>query len=147
MRKNNEYNEEKQLLITKQQRTFIDKDTGEIFEAEQVIKKFYGQDQFWKVYLMDFLQILGILENRQLDILVYIIKNTEPANNTFCGTYKSIEEALNCSPRTIAKIMKKLQENKFVKKIYNSVWQVNPRIMMKGSNFKKSLLINYYNEE
>lgn len=142
-----EYNEEKQLLIKSQIRTFTDNDTGEIFEAEQIIKRFYGQKQFWKIYLMDFLKILGILESRQLDVLIYMLENTEPANNTFIGTYNEIQRNTGVSRGTIASIMKKLQEHNFIKKIHNSVWQINPRIMMKGSEFKKSLLINYYNEE
>lgn len=142
-----EYNEEKQLLIKSQIRTFTDNDTGEVFEAEQIIKRFYGQKQFWKVYLSDFLEILGILQSKQVDILVYILENTDSSNNTFLGTYKKIAKATGTSEPTIATVMKKLQENKFIKKIQNGAWQVSPRIMMKGSEFKKSLLINYYNEE
>lgn len=142
-----EYNEEKQLLIKSQIRTFTDNDTGEVFEAEQIIKRFYGQKQFWKVYLSDFLDILGILQSKQVDILVYILENTDSSNNTFLGTYKKIAKATGTSEPTIATVMKKLQENKFIKKIQNGAWQVSPRIMMKGSEFKKSLLINYYNEE
>nr|CDL67197.1 unnamed protein product [uncultured bacterium] len=142
-----EYNEEQKLLIKRQIRTFIDKDTGEIFEADQIIKRFYGQKQFWKVYLMDFLSILGIFDSKQLDVFIYILENTEPANNTFIGTYDKIEKNTGVSRPTIAKIIKKLQEHKFINKIQNGVWQVNPRIMMKGSEFKKSLIINYYNEE
>ena len=65
----------------------------------------------------------------------------------FLGTYKKIAKNTNTSEPTIATVMKKLQDNKFIKKIQNGAWQVSPRIMMKGSEFKKSLLINYYNEE
>ena len=75
-----EYQEEQQLLIARQKRTFIDSDTGEIFEADQVIKRFYGQKQFWKIYLMDFLNILGIFDSKQLDVFIYILEN---ANLTF----------------------------------------------------------------
>lgn len=142
-----EYNEEKKLLIKSQIRTFTDNDTGEVFEAEQIIKRFYGQKQFWKVYLSDFLEILGILQSKQVDILVYIIENTDSSTNLFLGTYKKIAKNTNTSEPTIATVMKKLQDNKFIKKIQNGAWQVSPRIMMKGSEFKKSLLINYYNEE
>ena len=90
-----EYNEEKQLLIKSQIRTFTDNDTGEVFEAEQIIKRFYGQKQFWKVYLSDFLEILGILQSKQVDILVYILENTDSSNNTFLGTYKKIAKGKN----------------------------------------------------
>ena len=141
-----QYNEKQQVLYENKYRSLVDQKTGEVIEVQQVIKKAYGQKQFWKIYLMDFLQILGVLDSKQVDIFVYIIENTEPANNTFIGTYDQIEKNVNVSRPTIAKIMKKLQENNFIKKIHNSVWQVNPDIMMKGSHFKKSLLINYYDE-
>lgn len=141
-----EYQEEQQLLIARQKRTFIDSDTGEIFEADQVIKRFYGQKQFWKIYLMDFLNILGIFDSKQLDVFIYILENTEPANNTFIGTQESIKNKINISLPTIRRIIRKLEEHKFIKRIQQGVWQVNPRIMMKGSEFKKSLLINYYDD-
>lgn len=142
-----EYNEEQKLLITRQKRTFIDNDTGEVFEADQIIKRFYGQKQFWKVYLMDFLHVLGIVDSKQLDVLIYILENTEPANNTFIGTQENIREKTNISIPTIRRIIRKLEEHKFIKKIQQGVWQINPNIMMKGSNYKKSLLINYYDDE
>lgn len=142
-----EYNEEKQELYIRNERELIDRNTGELFIAEQIVKKSYGTKQFWKLYLMDFLQILGIFESRQLDVLIYMLENTEPANNVFMGTYDKIEKNTKISRGTIAKIMKKLQEHKFITKIQSGAWQINPRIMMKGSEFKKSLLINYYNEE
>ena len=40
-----------------------------------------------------------------------------------------------------------LQDANFLKKIQNGVWQVSEQIMMKGSEHKKQLLINYYREE
>ena len=43
---------------------------------------------------MDFLQVLGILDSKQVDILVYILENTEPANNTFVGTYARFKKKL-----------------------------------------------------
>ena len=41
----------------------IDKETGEIIEVDQITKKVYGQKNFWKLYLSDFLPVLGIVEN------------------------------------------------------------------------------------
>ena len=42
--------------------------------------------------------------------------------------------------------MRKLQDNNFIKKIQNGVYQVSPNIMLKGSEYKKSLLLNYYDD-
>ena len=101
--------------------------------VDQITKKAYGQKNFWKLYLSDFLPVLGIVENKQVDILIYILENTQPSNNMFIGTYKTIRENTKASETTIAKVMKKLQEQKFLNKIQNGLWQVSPNIMMKGN--------------
>lgn len=141
-----EYHASTQTLLGSKQKVYIDTETGEKIHAEQVTKRAYGQKQFWKVYLMDFLLILGLADSKQVDVLVYILENTEQANNTFVGTYKKIAKEAQVSEPTIAKIMKKLQENNFITKVQNGVWQVSPNIMMKGSEHKKSLLLNYYDD-
>lgn len=141
-----EYQSDTQTLLGKKEKVYIDTETGEKIYAEQITKRAYGQKQFWKIYLMDFLHILGLADSKQIDVLIYILQNTEQANNTFVGTYKKIAREANVSEPTIAKIMKKLQENHFIIKIQNGVWQVSPNIMMKGSDHKKSLLLNYYDD-
>lgn len=143
---NMEYQSETQTLLGKKEKVYIDTETGEKIYAEQITKRAYGQKQFWKIYLMDFLHILGLADSKQIDVLIYILQNTEQANNTFVGTYKKIAREANVSEPTIAKIMKKLQENHFIIKVQNGVWQVSPNIMMKGSEHKKSLLLNYYDD-
>ncbi|MET1123533.1 replication/maintenance protein RepL, partial [Priestia megaterium] len=47
---------------------------------------------------------------------------------------------------TVATIMKKLQENNFIKKKQNGVYIVNPNIMMKGNDTKRQILLSYYEE-
>ena len=143
---NMEYQSDAQTLLGKKEKVYIDTETGEKIYAEQITKRAYGQKQFWKIYLMDFLHILGLADSKQIDVLIYILQNTEQANNTFVGTYKKIAKEANVSEPTIAKIMKKLQENHFIIKVQNGVWQVSPNIMMKGSEHKKSLLLNYYDD-
>lgn len=142
-----EYSENTQTLIGQQRKRFQDLDTGELIEVDQITKRIYGQKNFWKVYLMDFLNILGIFDSKQLDVFIYILENTEQANNTFIGTYSKIQEATKVSRPTVAKIMTKLQENKFITKIQNGVWQVNANIMMKGNENKKQMLLSYYDDE
>ena len=139
-----EYNSNSQTLIGTKKKTLIDQETGEIIEVNQITKRAYGQKNFWKVYLLDFLQVLGIIDNKQLDVLIYVLENTNSSTNTFIGTYKKIAKAINVSEPTIATIFKKLQEQEFLKKVQNGVYQVSPLIMMKGSEYKKQLLLNYY---
>lgn len=131
-------------VVTSKQRELVDKETGELMIVEQVNKVVFGTKNFWKCYLMDFLSILGIIDNKQVDIFIYIVENTNQSNNIFLGTYKKISEDVGCSSATIAKIMKKLQENNFIKKIQNGAWLVNPNILVKGDDNKRQILLSYY---
>ncbi len=141
------YQQETQTLIGEKKRTLLDQDTGEVIEVQQITKRMYGQKAFWKVYLMDFMNILGILDSKQLDILIYIATNTQPSTNTFLGTYKKIAADVGCSQPTIAKVLKKLKEKGFIKPIQNGAYLVNPLILMKGDPCKQQILLNYFNAE
>jgi Firmicute plasmid replication protein (RepL). len=141
-----EKNDEK-TIIENEEREFLDQKTGELVHVDQVIKRSYGTKQFWKVYLMDFLSILGIVDSRQLDIFIYIVENTKQSENLFIGTYEKIAKATGASTSTIAIIMKKLQNHNFITKVQNGLWRINPNIMMKGNENKRQILLSYYQEE
>ncbi|MEC2866713.1 replication/maintenance protein RepL [Bacillus cereus] len=145
--KNLEYHADTQTLIGERKRELIDRQTGEIIRVDQITKRAYGAKNFWKMYLMDFLSVLGIIDSKQLDIFIYIAENTNQSNNLFIGTYKQISKDVGVSEPTIAKLMKKLQENNFIKKKQNGVYLVNPNIMMKGNDTKRQILLNYYEED
>ena len=142
-----EYISQTQTLVGQKKRELLDTATGEVIWVDQITKRTYGTKNFWKCYLMDFLTVLGIIDSKQLDIFIYIVENTNPSNNTFIGTYKKISKDTGCSSRTIATIMKKLQENNFIKKVQNGVWLVNPNILMKGNDTKRQILLSYYESE
>ena len=142
-----DYIESTQTLIGTKKRELVDTETGEQILVDQVTKRVYGSKSFWKVYLMDFLTILGIIDSKQLDVFIYLVENTNQANNTFMGTYDEISKECNVSRPTIAKIMKKLQDKGFIKKKYQSVWIVNPNILMKGNDHKRQILLSYYRED
>ena len=142
-----EYSANTQVLIGQQRRMLIDPETNEEVWVDQITKRAYGTKQFWKVYLMDFLTVLGIIDNKQLDVFIYIASNTNAMTNLFIGTYTKISKDVGVSSATIAKIMKKLQENGFVKKVQNGVWFVHPNILMKGSDHKRQILLSYYQSD
>lgn len=142
--KNLEYISQTQTLIGQKKRELLDTATGELIWVDQITKRAYGTKNFWKCYLMDFLSVLGIIDSKQVDVFIYIVENTQQANNTFIGTFRKIAGDLNCSLDTVSKIMKKLQENNFIKKVQNGVWLVNPNILMKGNDTKRQILLSYY---
>lgn len=141
------YIQSTQTLIGEKQKVLVDLDTGEQIHVNQITKRVYGTKNFWKCYLMDFLTVLGILDSKQVDVFIYIMENTNQTNNLFIGTYKKICKDVHVSEPTIAKIMKKLQENNFIKRVQNGVWMVNPQIMLKGNDHKQQLLLSYFQAE
>lgn len=145
--KSMEYISQTQTLIGQQRKRLQDLDTGELIEVDQITKRALGQKQFWKVYLIDFMQILGVLDSKQIDVLIYILENTKAADNTYIGTYRKTADGARVSLDTATRVMRKLQANNFIKKVQNGVYQISPLIMMKGSEHKKSLLLNYYEDE
>lgn len=141
------YNEKTQTLIGTQKKELIDVETGEQIFVDQITKRVYGSKNFWKMYLMDFLMVLGIIDSKQVDIFIYIVENTNPSTNIFLGTYDKIATDVGVSRPTIARIMKKLQDNNFVKRIQNGAYLVNPNILMKGNDRKRQILLSYYDSE
>lgn len=144
---NLEYVQDTQTLVGSRKRELIDVQTGEQIFVDQITKRVYGSKNFWKCYLMDFLTVLGIIDSKQIDVFIFIVENTNQGNNTFIGTYKHISKEVGVSEPTIAKIMKKLQSNNFIKKVQNGVWLVNPNILMKGNDTKRQILLSYYESE
>lgn len=142
-----EYNENTQTLIGTRQKELMDVETGESIWVDQITKRSYGSKNFWKIYLMDFLTVLGIIDSKQLDVFIYIAENTNQSTNQFIGTYDKIAKDVNVSRPTIAKLMKKLQDNKFIKKVQNGVWLVNPNILMRGNDKKRQILLSYYRSD
>lgn len=145
--KSMEYISQTQTLLGSQRKRLQDLDTGEVMEVDQITKRALGQKQFWKIYLMDFLQVLGGFEYKQLDVLIYILEHTEASNNTFVGTYRKIAEKVGVSYDTVSRTITLLVGKGFLKKVQTGVYQVSASIMMKGSEHKKQLLLNYYDDQ
>lgn len=139
------YDKNSKTLISIKKKDLIDPETGAIEQFDEIKKLHYGSDSFWKIFLMDFLAILGVFDSKQVDVFIFIIKNTNPTNNLFIGTYQDISKGAHVSSATIAKIMKKLQEHNFIKKERHSVWRVNPCVIMKGDPKNKKIILSYYN--
>lgn len=142
-----QYTEATQTLVGQKRRELMDTETGELMHVDQITKMVYGSKNFWKCYLMDFLTVLGVFDSKQVDVFIYIVENTNQSNNIFLGTYRKISSDLHCSLDTVTRIMRKLQENNFIKKIQNGAYFVNPNILMKGNDNKRQILLSYYESE
>lgn len=141
------YDKNNQIKYITKVTKYKDESGEQEIQETEIFKKYYGNDQFWKLFLNDFLQAMGLISNsKQLDVILYIMKNLQSENNIFIGTYKNIEKETNISYKTIATTFKKMLENNFLEKKQNGVYQVSAKILIKGSQIKKNrLIINYEN--
>lgn len=139
-----EYLEESSTLIGQRRRKLIDQETGEVMQVEQVTKLLYGSKNFWKLYMKEFLAVLKGLSDKQYKVLVYILEHARPSDNKFMSTYQSMMKDIGCCRQTIASTLNKLKEKNFMQKIQTGVWMVNPDILMKGNDRKRSVLLSEY---
>lgn len=129
--------------IARTEREMIDRETGEVMHVDEIKKYTANSKTFWKMYLTDFLGVLGIVESKQLDVFIYIADNTNPATNLFIGTQTEIAEACHCSRTTVSTMLIKLQNQHFVTKVRGGLYFVNPNVMMKGNENKRQMLITW----
>lgn len=129
-------------IIEQRKRRLQDIDTGEYIEAEQ-ITKISGKKSFWKIFLMDFLQILGGFEYKQLDVLIYILEHTNPTTNTYIGTYRATAERAGVSYNTTYRTIKLLQDKGMMTKVQNGLYHINPQIMLRGDKYQARLMLDY----
>jgi len=83
--------------------------------------------------------------NTKIKVLMYILDNISPYDNTFCGTVREIAKESETSTATVQRVLNILtNEADFLVKIRVAQYQVNPNIIAKGgSNKRLGLMVHY----
>lgn len=138
------YDPNENIAYISRTRKYIDEDGNEGTQTE-IYKKTYGGKHFWRVWLGDLLSTLGLINNsKQLDVVFYVLDNTDPANNLYIGTIRKTVEMTGISYGTVATIFKKMQKVDMIVKVSNGVYKVKPNLLMKGNDSKKQRLVIEY---
>ena len=119
-------------------------DNNQAMESEQLAELFYTTKHFWKCYMKDFLAVMKALSYKQFEVFIYILENVKPGTNLFIATPSKIEKNTGCCRQTVAKTMKILQDQDFIRKIQTGVWMINPDILIKGNGSKQAKLCEDY---
>lgn len=139
-----QYSDNNNTAYISRTKRYIDEDGNEGTQTD-IYKKVYGHKHFWKVWLSDLLYTLGLINNsKQLDVVFYVLDNTDQTNNLYIGTLQKTADKTGISYKTVATIFKKMQEVDMITKQQNGVYFVKPTLLMKGDENKKHrLLIEY----
>ncbi len=139
-----QYNKSANIKYITKETTYKDETGEHTIQETEIYKKHYGGKFFYRVWLSDLLNALGLLNNnKELDILFYVLDNMTTDNN-FIGTYRSIAEDTKISLSTVTRIFKKMNEVNLIRKIQNGVYKINPALILQGDNSKKRRLIIEY---
>lgn len=123
--------------------TLVNQETGEQIEGVAIYKQ-ADSDNFLKVHLADLLAMLGILESKQSDIVVYLLKKTDFSRNIFIGTHRKIAEETGISKYTVTATMSKLEKARLIAKVQNGVYQLSPALAFKGDMNRRAYIVQYY---
>ena len=139
-----QYHDNNNTAYISRTKRYIDEDGNEGTQTD-VYKKVYGTKHFWKVWLSDLLYTLELINNsKQLDVVFYVLDNTDQSNNLYIGTLQKTADKTGISYKTVATIFKKMQDVDMITKKQNGVYFVKPSLIMKGDENKKHrLLIEY----
>lgn len=139
-----QYDQNNNIAYISRTKRYIDEDGNEGTQTE-IYKKTYGGKHFWRVWLSDLLYTLGLINNsKQLDVVFYVLDNTDPTSNLYIGTIRKTVEKTGISLGTVSAIFKKMQDVDMIVKQSNGVYKVKPNLLMKGDDSKKKrLLIEY----
>lgn len=91
-------------------------------------------------------RITEMSELKQLNVLAYILQNIHPQDNTFTLTYDRIAKKTDVSKDTVVRIMRRLGEKDFIRKLQNGLYMVNPYVMMWGPENKRAILWLQYKD-
>lgn len=134
------------VLVEDSMRRLVDPETGEEVWLQGVEKVYCGQKHFWKLYLFDFLAVLGIFNSKQLDVVAWICEHTDSNNNLLMATQAKIADESGVSKTWVNSVIQKLKAAKFMRQISPGVYMLNPEVLMKGGEAKKRGLMITYNE-
>lgn len=139
-----QYSDNNNTAYISRTKRYIDEDGNEGMQTD-IYKKVYGGKHFWKVWLSDLLYTLGLINNsKQLDVVFYVLDNTDQTNNLYIGTLQKTADKTGISYKTVATIFKKMQDVDMITKKQNGVYFVKPSLLIKGDDNKKHrLLIEY----
>ena len=134
----------KQKIIGKQK--YINAETGEIIETT-VVEKNVEQDFGWfKVWLLDLMNVLELVGTKKMKVVNYIFDNLNTQENLFIATHEEIAKKLGISRPVVSQTFKILLESNLLVKKMNGVYMLNPDIIAKGGTAKRASLLIKYNE-
>ena len=120
---------------------WINQRTGEVIEADQVIKK-VPRNGFEITYLSYFFELFEQLGGQKYKVFKYIMNNKN-ADNQLIITTRELAKKTNTSLPTVSATLKLLKDAKLIQQRTGSI-MLHPRIAHRGSDRKEAYLLQKF---
>lgn len=122
-------------------RRLIDPETGEVVEVYQQVREGYKDVNWFKVWLLDFVDVISEIGTRKMKVFEYVIDNLDKRSNRFIGTFDKIQAETKCSKATINAVLQILLKKKVLKRIQSGVYMMDPDLLAYGDTQSRQRLL------
>lgn len=122
---------------------WVNQRTGEVIEADQVIKK-VPRNGFEITYLTYFMELFDQLGGRKYKVFKYIIENKNSENQLIITTRELAVKTKTSLP-TVSATLKLLKESKLIEQRTGAI-MLNPKLAHRGNDKKEAFLLTRFEE-
>lgn len=122
---------------------WVNQRTGEVIEADQVIKK-VPRNGFEITYLAYFIDLFDQLGGKKYKVFKYIIENKNSDNQLIITTRELVAKT-NTSKQTVNDTLKLLKNANLIEQRTGAI-MLNPKLAHRGSDKKEAFLLTRFEE-
>lgn len=113
---------------------------------KEILTSAYTPKNFRRIFPNQTFPLLSLFANKPTQILLYLMANAD-SNNMIYATYKNImEDCKVTDKKTVARVLKDLQEAQAIVEVSTSHYMLNPAVMLQGNDQKFGLLVAQFND-
>lgn len=121
----------------------IHTETGQRWPIDALMDNQTGKWQ--KVFSLQLCRMLNLVGDEKTRVVTFLIKRKDYMNFVTV-TVREIAEEVKVSTKTVARVMKTLQNHNFIHKVRNGKYQFSPHVMRHGSRNIGAAVITMYDE-
>lgn len=119
-------------------------DTGEIIEANEVVKK-TDRNGFMITYLTAIINLIDTLGNKKMQVVKYILRNMDKSTNTLIITVRELAKKSGVSLQTASETLLLLEEANIIAR-KTGVIMIHSSLVHRGNKQKEALLLTRFQE-
>ena len=123
---------------------WINKRTGEVIQANQIIKK-TPRNGFMITYLSALINLIDKLGNKKMEVVKYILEHMDKSTNTLIITTRELSLKSKVSIKTVVETLKILDDANIIVRKTGAI-MIHPELIHRGTSQKEKFLLARFEE-